>query len=47
MKHLHFHIVPKYEGGPDYGGVFRMNPGECYLSDDEYKDIISKIKANL
>jgi diadenosine tetraphosphate (Ap4A) HIT family hydrolase len=25
--HLHFHLVPKYEGGDEYGGVFQMNPG--------------------
>ena len=47
MKHLHFHIVPKYEDGPDYLGVFRMNPGECYLSEDEYKEILDKIKENI
>ncbi|MBD7912753.1 MULTISPECIES: HIT family protein [Clostridium] len=47
MKHLHFHIVPKYEGGPDYGGTFTMNPQKTYLSDEEYKELIYKIKNNL
>lgn len=36
LQHLHFHLVPKYVGGPDFGGVFRMNPKEVYLSDEEY-----------
>lgn len=36
LQHLHFHLVPKYVGGPDFGGVFRMNPKEVYLSDGEY-----------
>lgn len=47
LSHLHFHLAPKYKGGPDYPGLFRMNPGEVYLSDAEYKEMIEKIKANL
>ncbi len=47
LSHLHFHLAPKYVGGPDYPGLFRMNPGEVYLSDEEYKEMIEKIKANL
>ncbi|MBQ7355924.1 MAG: HIT family protein [Clostridia bacterium] len=45
--HLHFHLVPKYEGGDEFGGVFRMNPDKVYLTDDEYAEMIEKIKANL
>ena len=45
--HLHMHLVPKYEGGDEYGGVFQMNPGKTYLSDEEYTEMIEKIKANL
>ena len=45
--HLHFHLVPKYEGGDEYGGVFQMNPGKIFLSDAEYSEMIEKIKANL
>ncbi|MCI6477211.1 MAG: HIT family protein, partial [Bacteroidales bacterium] len=47
LSHLHFHLVPKYIGGPDYPGLFRMNPGEVYLSDEEYSEMISRIKAEL
>lgn len=47
LSHLHFHLVPKYVGGPDYPGLFRMNPGEVYLTDEEYKDMAEKIKAQL
>ena len=47
LCHLHFHLAPKYVGGPDYGGVFRMNPGEVYLSDDEYAEMIEKVKKYL
>ncbi len=47
MKHLHFHIVPKYEGGPSWGKTFEMNPQKVMLADDEYQDLINKIKDNL
>ena len=45
--HLHFHLVPKYEGEFEYGGVFAMNPGQTYLTDEQYAEMIEKIKANL
>ena len=45
--HLHMHLVPKYEGGDEWGGVFQMNPGKVYLTDEEYAEMIEKIKANL
>ncbi len=45
--HLHFHLVPKYEGGDEFGGVFQMNPGKVYLTDAEYAEMIQKIQDNL
>ncbi len=45
--HLHMHLVPKYEGGDEWGGVFQMNPGKVYLSEEEYAEMIKKIKDNL
>ena len=45
--HLHFHLVPKYEGEFEFGSVFEMNPGRVTLSDAEYAEIIAKIKAAL
>ncbi len=47
LQHLHFHIVPKYEDGPDFGGIFQMNPQKVYLCDAEYQTLIDKIKAAL
>ncbi|MVX65845.1 HIT domain-containing protein [Clostridium chromiireducens] len=47
MKHLHLHIVPKYEGGTSWGKTFEMNPQKVYLSDEEYLNLIEKIKSNL
>jgi len=47
LQHLHFHLAPKYADGPDYGGIFAMNPQKVYLSDVGYAEMISKIKAAL
>ncbi len=46
-SHLHVHLVPKYKDAFEWGGVFAMNPGRVTLSQDEYLDMIAKIKANL
>ena len=47
LSHLHFHLAPKYVDGPNYGGTFQMNPGNVYLTDEEYADMIDRIKAEL
>ncbi|MBQ7266069.1 MAG: HIT family protein [Firmicutes bacterium] len=48
LPHLHVHIVPKVKDGYGFGGTFEMNSNPPkYLSDDEYKVIIEKIKENL
>lgn len=47
LCHLHMHLVPKYKDGYEWGGVFAMNPQEKFLTDAEYEEIISKIKANI
>lgn len=47
LSHLHMHIVPKYQGGYNFGGVIEMNPKKTYLSEKEYEETIAKIKSNL
>lgn len=47
LSHLHFHLFPKYVGGPDFGGVVRMNPKEIYLSDEEYAAMADALRAEL
>ena len=47
LCHLHFHLAPKYVGGPDYGGTFQMNPGKVYLSDEEYAQLIEAVRSCL
>ena len=45
--HLHMHIVPKYNGGDEWGGTFQMNPDKVYLTDEEYEAMAEKLRAVL
>lgn len=47
LSHLHFYLVPKYVDGYNFGGVIEMNPQKTYLSQEEYVQIVQKIKDNL
>lgn len=47
LHHLHMHVVPKYEGKENWGSTFEMNPGKTYLTEEEYNEVISKIKEQL
>lgn len=47
LPHLHIHLVPKYVDGIDFGGVFKMNPQETYLSETEYAEIIEQLKTRI
>ncbi|TWE08181.1 diadenosine tetraphosphate (Ap4A) HIT family hydrolase [Neobacillus bataviensis] len=47
LHHLHMHIVPKYEGKENWGSTFEMNLGKTYLTDNEYNEMIEKIKTQL
>ena len=47
LEHLHFHLIPKYVGGPDFGGVFQMNPKQVYLADEEYAKMAEDLKKAL
>jgi ATP adenylyltransferase len=48
LPHLHFHLVPKYQGGPGFGSTFEMMPApKKLLSDAEYAATIKAIKAAL
>ncbi len=47
LSHLHFHLVPKYVDGPDYGGTFQMNPQKVYLTEEEYNRMIEAIRESL
>lgn len=43
MHHLHFHLVPKYEDGFEWGGVFAMNPGLETLDEEGYRKTAEKL----
>ncbi len=45
--HLHVHLVPKYRGQDEWGGVFQMNPDKKYLTEEEYAQMIEAIRKCL
>ncbi len=47
LQHIHFHLVPKYRDGFEWGGVFAMNPQKTVPTDAEYAEMIAKIRAAL
>ena len=47
LHHLHMHVVPKYEGKENWGSTFDMNPGNTYLTDQEYQERIQELKKYL
>lgn len=45
LPHLHFHVVPKYANGTDFGDPFVPNPkNPLYLSDFDFGNRIEEIK---
>lgn len=47
VRHLHFHLVPKYRDQFEWGGGFEMNPKKKVLSDAECEEVGKKICAVL
>jgi diadenosine tetraphosphate (Ap4A) HIT family hydrolase len=46
-KHLHFHLVPKYKDGEEWGTTFAMNNGKVKLTDEEYEVLAEAIRSNI
>ena len=48
LPHLHFHLVPKFEGGANWGSTFEMMPANKILrSDAECAAMIGSIRQAL
>ena len=48
VPHIHFHLVPKYKDGVNWGGTFEMMPADKkLLTDSDYQDVIQQLKAAL
>lgn len=47
LSHLHMHIVPKYQDGFSFGGIFEMNPKKSYFTEEGYNRVIATIKEQL
>jgi diadenosine tetraphosphate (Ap4A) HIT family hydrolase len=46
VPHVHVHVVPKYEGGPNWGTPWEEEPKK-FLSDSEYQELIRQIKTEI
>lgn len=48
MPHVHFHLVPKYEGGEDWGGLFKAHgEEERFLSEEQKQNLMDSIRDEL
>lgn len=47
VPHVHMHVVPKYKDGLQWGSPFDDSVEKKILMDDEYREVIEKIKAEL
>jgi diadenosine tetraphosphate (Ap4A) HIT family hydrolase len=48
VSHLHFHLVPKYEGYLEWGEAFNNSPRtKQILEDHDYRVIVSALQTNL
>lgn len=47
MRHLHFHLVPKYKDDFEWGGVFAMNPQRVFLDEAGYAEAVERIRKEL
>ena len=45
--HLHFHLVPKYRNGAEWGGTFAMNPDQVYFDEKKNAELIDRIRQAL
>lgn len=47
-RHLHFHLVPKYEGDEfEWGTVFAMNPNRVFLTSAQYEEMVNAMREAL
>ena len=47
LQHLHVHVTPKYENGPDWGKYFRDDAPATVLTEEEYAERVAAIRAKL
>jgi diadenosine tetraphosphate (Ap4A) HIT family hydrolase len=48
VPHLHFHLVPKYRGGPEWGQPFVLHPpAQRHLTDAENRELVAEIARQL
>jgi len=46
--HAHFHLVPKYQNDSfEWSTTFAMNPNRVFLTNEEYTEVIERIRRQL
>lgn len=45
--HCHFHLVPKYKGSEEFGGIFQMNTGKLMFDDEQCEKLAAEIRGAL
>ena len=43
MGHIHFHLVPKRQSEPEWGGTFVVDLGQTYLTEQEYAQMAARL----
>ena len=46
VPHVHVHVVPKYENGPDWGSPFDDSQGKVELEEQEYISVRIGVKED-
>ncbi len=47
VPHVHIHVVPKYEGGLDWGVPFDDTHPKKLLSEEEYMEAVSRLRSEI
>ena len=47
MPHVHFHLVPKRPGAPDWGGQFRMDAPVTELPEEKMRALRAALLREL
>lgn len=47
VPHVHVHVVPKYQDGPDWGNPFDDTQGKVVLEENEYQEKAEALKNEI
>lgn len=47
VPHVHVHVVPKYEGGLQWGEAFHDDVDKVLLPEEEYKEMVEELRKEI